>query len=398
MPVAGEISVPPLKTLALSPSWLNRAANVDRSACIEIHAREVARLIFRQSWRKSKSSSAKLASATVIVTPAHLSDWLSRRLPRKLIGDQRTPKSNAMKHPCDPQPGAGGRRHLKPGDTPWRAARDYRGTTFINPNKGAAATKRIFHDLCTPRIDLSRRVSSPNRESNWSQTFTLERWRLKSKSTRRRADASNPPDPVHTFLLCPRCRTKRRMLLLPVAHERELNDAHLAQCWLRCIDAHPRWRRLALNNAALRLQIESITNRYAVLFAPRQFCCIDCLGARYGEVKRSRRPRRPVITMPPPTADGSSEMPMAFNIVHKQLRDSIRRGKAVEDIIRMLRQSEDKADGSEIPQFDSDLLVRLITAEPRNFSPLQRAMRSALRQSRTTKRKARDETSRSDDH
>jgi hypothetical protein len=267
-----EVPTPPhLATLTLKPSWVNRAGSIDRSACCEIRASELWRLIDSSGWKPVRSRNGPEAQGSVTITGRMLRDFHDHRLPFELIGDRRTAKSNVMK----------GR------------------VKDANPNKGASREKKLG-------LWAAGEIGFP--DQGWTQTLRVERWARgnsklakSDKGTKRQREKTAEDHPVplslcpsvtpsnQHFLICPQCHNKFVKLFLPLTTQAEENDAELAEGWIRLIQAHPRFRLQLDRNQALRTRFDRITARYGLLFRSRRMLCRKCLGLRYGEVKRSRR-------------------------------------------------------------------------------------------------------------
>ena len=232
------VSSPPnLITLGCKPSWHNRAGRVDRSACLELRASELGRIVLPESWKvartfKRKACAHREAIAPCQVTATLLLDLHSKRQPRPLEGDYRTQKSNAMKNDAaigvQRRPGPD---HGLPG----------------NPNRGASRTKLM---------------SIP---TDWSQTITLERWR-------------HNPRLVYNYVLCPQCNQRKKKLFLVQCTQQELEDTLLVQLWL---ETHHNPNK-PLSEAAAKL-----IKRYHHIFQPRTLQCGPCLSLRYGQANRT---------------------------------------------------------------------------------------------------------------
>jgi hypothetical protein len=253
---------PFLATLASKPSWVNRSNNTDRSACCEVRASELWRCIEAGHWKKSRSSSRNACSqrqavARIIITARMLKDLHNHRMPRELIGDRRSFKSNVMK----------GR---VPGS---------------NPNKGASREKKLG-------LWGAGEIGFP--AAGWSQELRVERWlrfplsSLQSFCATVSVRASAPPRNQH-FLICPGCETKVVKLFLPLTTQAEEDDAELAEGWVRLIEAHPKFRLQRTRDPVVRDLCDRIVNRYGLLFRGRKLLCRGCLGLKYGEIRRTRR-------------------------------------------------------------------------------------------------------------
>ena len=222
---------PTLQTMAHRPSWLNRAARVDRSTCVELKASDLWRLVPDGDWRprtcRAQSGAHLIADTQASVTAYQLADLHDARNPFALKGDRRTKKSNAMQSP----------RRISGG---------------ANPNKGQSRTKML------------------GLPTDWSQILTIQRWRLH-------------PQLAQHFFACPNCKRRALKLFLPLCTQPELRDALTARLWL---DANE--KRIA-TSSTLRPQASTLIARYGPLFPPRRLLCRKCLGLRYGDV----RPPRP---------------------------------------------------------------------------------------------------------
>ncbi|MCH7604139.1 MAG: hypothetical protein IIB54_15380, partial [Planctomycetes bacterium] len=94
------IDLPPLATLELKPTWVNRSGRVDRTACVEIRADELwPHATFRKVKRHRKSGEASYleAIATITLAARFLHKLHVDRNPLTLQGDWRTSKANVMK-------------------------------------------------------------------------------------------------------------------------------------------------------------------------------------------------------------------------------------------------------------------------------------------------------------
>jgi hypothetical protein len=221
---------PALQTFADRPSWLNRAGRVDRSACIELKASDLWRLVPDGDWRpltrRAQSGPHLLADTRASVTAYQLADLHDARNPFTLKGDRRTPKSNAMKSP----------RRISGG---------------ANPNKGQSRIKML------------------GLPTDWSQALTIQRWRLH-------------PQLAQHFFACPSCKQRALKLFLPLCTQPELRDALTAQLWLGSNE-----KRIA-RSSTLRPQASDLIARYGPLFPPRRLVCRKCLHLRYGDARRPR--------------------------------------------------------------------------------------------------------------
>ena len=206
------LTLPNLTTLAAKPSWLNRAGQVDRSACLELRAANLwphatfrtYRGSRRPGSRHPKSLTQREAVATYKVTANLLFILHSQISPRTLAGDWRTHKSNAMK--MSRTSGGTSMDHRVAVAKRSAATESHApGLDFglpANPNKGAARTKML------------------GLPTDWTQDVRLERWRLHDRLAQH-------------FLICPNCMQRCLKLFLPLCTEAELRDALTAQLWLR---------------------------------------------------------------------------------------------------------------------------------------------------------------------
>jgi len=256
-----------LVTLHQTPSWQNAAGRVDRSACAAVRAAQLWRRIPPEQWQPCRSASRpgtrrpnsrvhREARARIELTADDLT-WLHRQTrPFQLLGDYRTEKANAMKRTNRPETGRLYSRTL-------RVRTGRRTPQVSNPNKGACGDKT----LALP--------------PDWSQTLTIERWRLHEKLARH-------------FLICPRCGVKKTKLFLPLAAPAEWADAQRAIAYLHRTAA-------GLNKPLTDFQLELIT-RYGLLLPPRRLLCIDCLGIRFGYIHPKKDGSRPLTPADPNTA------------------------------------------------------------------------------------------------
>lgn len=337
--------LPPLPSLNKSPSWVNRAGRIDRSACIELRASDLWPSVPPSLWISSSSpspfprervgvrvhnrknpsptaSSHCFASASIEIDAPWLDALTRARSPRRLLGDLRTTKSNALKSPLTD-------------------SRQPIADSLLSPNSGPNRTKKF----ALPEF--------------WSQSITLQRWvflkhssslaprrllqqllsssqisnrnsEISSRSPlaeRRKPTVDSPFSPsdfrrltrTQHFLLCPRCNRKVLLLYLPLCTQQESDEADLAQGWITLLDSHftpsvsgattattvnptsPKrergnpdvgvlaCRRFGVLSKPLPPSILSlrarIIDRYGILFLPRQLLCRSCLQLRYGEIK-----------------------------------------------------------------------------------------------------------------
>ncbi len=274
------IGPPALVTLSRKPSWLNRSGRVDRSACVELRASDIWRLVAEHHWRscgsqrqartrehathhhdaaRSAYRAGRLrphreAFALFTITARLLARLHETRGPLQLAGDFRSVKSNAM-------------------NTHYR---DSRTSIARNPNRGGMRIKKLgVWDGCDAGDE-----HSPRLRTGWTQAVRLERWRLHARLAQH-------------FLICPCCQRKHLKLFMPLATQKEVEDARLAEGWVRMLDARQTAGRIALDREHLVLRARMI-ERYGPLFRTggRELRCRACLGVRYGEVKWIRHAAR----------------------------------------------------------------------------------------------------------
>lgn len=308
---------PLLRSLHRQPSWVNRAGNVDRSACFEVRASEVWPQISRDDWDRARTSAGRQAAAVLIVTARILRDLHDSRPPQQLVGDWRTHKSNVMKgsQSTHARECMGIRERVG-------FAGDLNLNFAFNPNKGATRTKKLG-------LWGAGQLGFPDHD--WEQTVRIERWERRLRRTRsegmRRdrsdtthgviADASHPftPSPAHPvnlspppshqhFLICPSCRKKMLKLMMVLATEQEIDDAEFAEGWVDMLDARQMASRIPLT-PELIAQRSQLISRYGLLFRGRQLVCRNCLGVRYGEVKPKRRRRSQIVIVKNPKKAGA---------------------------------------------------------------------------------------------
>ncbi len=258
---------PLLVTLDLTPSWVNRAGRVDRSACFELRASQLRRLVAPGQWASARTRRRGVrrggvwvmreAAATVTIDGGHVAAVARTRRPRRLAGDWRTGKSNAMRSRYDPSASPERRRQLQQ-----RCDVDsYERLLTPNPNRGACRTKRTPLELAQSPVFPSHVRASRVR---------IERWRLHERL-------------AEHYLICPHCGGKAKMLFLVQATPAELRDAAVARLWLE-LEPQPSDGRRA---SAWRRRLE---DRYGLLVSPHPRCR-PCLSLRYGEAKSKRMPR-----------------------------------------------------------------------------------------------------------
>jgi hypothetical protein len=222
---------PHLPTLDALPSWCNNAARVDRSACVEIRAAELWRFAELMPVRFSpvptrtgeapgERETRLEAVGEITITGRFLFNLHRTRLPRRLKGDWRTDRANAMKREprerCEPasvtplnvREEEGPFAHTNEADAPLppdverahraRLASSDSEDPFLlfarsqsnspnalhglskvefnayldaapNPNAGATRTKKLGLYAAGDNAGLAE---------EWRQTIRIERWRL----------------------------------------------------------------------------------------------------------------------------------------------------------------------------------------------------------------------------
>jgi hypothetical protein len=335
---------PDLATLATPPSWHNRAGRVDRSCCFTLTAAELWRRIPDDGWRATAPPAHGGGQATpsprgVVKRPDRVGTlaltaeqlWLIHRnqQPAPLRGDFRTPKSNAFKPgeeatrwwnaaraqgTAGPGPGVPG-----PPGGPAACDAAAKKTPNANPLAGRPATPTPLDPPAvnpTRGAGFSMGLKMLGLPADWSTTLTVERYAQHAKlkqhflicpvcaaaaahvgetqaDSRRPTDAGRhapgrtqpsgarrspanqtPPSQRPSGGLPPGRVTK---LYLPLCTPREWEDARLAHLWvLSHTDPNRPYTRPVLG----------LLERYAELFPGRKLRCRQCLGLRYGEVKR----------------------------------------------------------------------------------------------------------------
>jgi len=160
------------------------------------------------------------------------------RRPRKLSGDYRTAKANAMR----PMPGLPP-SHGKQGSKTKHPGSDH--GLQLNPNKGATCNKvaaidpferwryrlrRNLHERGIRDV-MATRLWSMDVEP-WTQTLTLERWRLHERLAQHFLICGPPADGEAQTPGGGGCGEKYVKLFLPLCTEAEARDAMLAFQWL----------------------------------------------------------------------------------------------------------------------------------------------------------------------
>jgi len=236
--------MPPLETLHTRPSWHNGAGRIDRSACVELRASDVHPTVLFPPPRRHNRTKGLETATTATVTARFLSELHDHRVPRHLVGDLRTSKSNVMRRPNQPVRTDKHIRLHEPGPA-------------INPNKGATRTKML------------------GLWADWSQNIRIERHRLHERLAQH-------------FLICPLCKKKYVKLFMPMCTREEARDADLAEPWINRLDAFFQRTRRAMPADVLHQRAEVIA-RYGVLFEEgRRLLCRKCIGLRYGALHKPR--------------------------------------------------------------------------------------------------------------
>ena len=276
--------IPTLVTLRTPPSWLNRAGRVDRSACFVVGVGALWRRIPASGWRDTARAAHKRRTQTperVGTTTLTAHDlWVLHRheTPRRVAGDARTTKSNALK--AGDAIGGLDQRSVRAQTIAADKTADGVGgfdQPAVNPNRG---------------IGFAMRRKILGLPTDWEATLTIERYRQHARLSQH-------------FLVCPvcggrtgcesgmtpqrhdrqdTCPTKQKKLplgrvtklYLPLATPREWEDAQVAHLWLRTHQPP---------NRPLSPEASSLIERYTELFPGRRLRCRRCLGLRYGEVK-----------------------------------------------------------------------------------------------------------------
>ena len=263
------LPLPPLLSLKSRPSWVNRASRIDRSACVELRASDVRRHAtfptpgapgfpgFPQARTTRGRYGARNpdivrgfreAETEINIRARFLARLMRKDLPQQLQGDRRTTKANVMRPSCQ-QSAVQDQRATR------RHARVHLSGPAANPNKGAPQTKML------------------GLWEGWSQTVTIERWRLHDRLAQH-------------FLICPNCDHKFRKLFMPLCTKVEAIDADVAEAWISQLDTRAKLKRTPLP-PSLMADRALLVNRYGPLFrAARRLVCRHCLGLRYGQVRK----------------------------------------------------------------------------------------------------------------
>lgn len=282
-------TLPELRTLHRTPSWVNNRGRVDRSACIELRAGDLWRDIrFRDlrihTFEGSRRKHARVqlyAQGAITLGARHIKAIADNRFPQQIAGDFRSFKANAMK-----------------------PRRDER---IRLPNVNRTSGENVNRGMCRSKL--------LGLTDAWIHTIRLERWRLHEKLVQhflicptthrcpgrddrtqhpehapwyRHGDEPDPPKdstyPRESYKAPPGCCGKSVKLFMPLATEQEVLDADAARRWLAQTDTLILTRGLTVP-LRLRHMRQALIARYEPLF-DRRFVCRKCLGLRYGEVKR----------------------------------------------------------------------------------------------------------------
>ena len=282
-------SIPTLESLHTKPTWHNRAGRIDRSACFVLtvskHWRDIPEddwtyrlgLPPSEQWRLNNPRPAhdvrglkglcdRYAEATFWARAL----WLLHKgeQPYPLRGDFRTAKSNAMKA------GAGAQ---------WMREDRVLGDGPVNPNRGVGFNQYKMLGL-DAAWHTTVRIERVVQHAKLRQHFfvcpvcgPLAAAQRAGVETERHASKTLPPA---------RCAAAKKQslpgrvtkLYLPLCTPREGEDAMIAQLWLK---THTK------PNHPLTPDEAKLIERYGALFEPRQLRCRQCLGLRYGEVKKA---------------------------------------------------------------------------------------------------------------
>lgn len=285
-------ALPALATLDQPPSWCNTHGRLDRSACIEVRISEVRRIAGcvrdkPRIWpdmnkvrlpvqplpneQSARNTDGRIASGFHTITAEQVDFLQRRRLPRRLAGDWRTTRANAMRpHYYRPDDGFALRR-------PHNADLDeYEFDVGLpgNPNHGATRTKMI------------------GITEHWSQTLRIEKWVFPGRIAP--AYYLICPGTFHVDVECPPplstcgagrkatgCPQRTLKLLMVQCTPDEWRDANLVQTWM---DSLGNRRTPAIHRDMTRL-----LQRYGPILPPRQLLCARCLGVRYGNNPENAR-------------------------------------------------------------------------------------------------------------
>ena len=315
------IDLPPLATLELKPTWVNRSGRVDRTACVEIRAGELwPHATFREVKRHRKSGEASYLEAVSTITLAarFLHKLHVDRNPLTLQGDWRTSKANALKSPgrghspVDLKTGRPEGQSAKPAGLQASKPAPPRGGTDERYPFDVAAQRRAYEKYDGVFVrDHPLPAGNPNRgapftgsgkqiglRADWTQEISIERWRLHEKLAKH-------------FLVCPGtglplplgegegegqseftcssnrfrgCCRKAAKLFTPVCSIQESNDSELAEGWVKMVDARYTAACRPMPPTVIEMR-HRLLERYGLLFRGRRLVCRGCLGVRYGEVK-----------------------------------------------------------------------------------------------------------------
>ncbi len=297
-------SLPELATLFQRPSWVNNRGRPDRSACLELRAQDIWRLAeyTRMNIGAVRGSRRKDASVSLIATGAYAIDprqlmhilrsrqQRQRRRRRKrmpIAGSFRTEKANAMKERLD--------ERLPTPNPELRAFED-----FVHPDlprKSHGLGQRWVHTLRLEHWQLHRYLDQhflicpTTHEKPGRYDFTHHprhrEWYYPLEVPRPRKPRFEPrlshQAPKH-------CCGKVMKLFMPLATEQEVADAATAREWLGDLDSRIMFGGTRPNMHIMHKR-QFLLQRYGPLF-DRRFVCRQCLGLRYGEVKRPRNSTR----------------------------------------------------------------------------------------------------------
>lgn len=248
----GEELVPGFGTLGELASWVTRTGRVDRSACAELRAGQV--VVERGMMKRVWCGGGWALRGEAEVTGEYLQALLDAAPVRRLVGDYRGGRANAMRyvggdvpedrhflHPCE--------RRLLP-----------------NPNRGASRVKV----LGLPGVDGEgggEGGREGRKEGRWVQRVGVVHRSYKGFGGFRR------------FVVCPKCGGEVTCLLMPLCTRAEYVEAQSALCWVRA-----QWA--VRPNGPGTAGVARLQDRYGLLWPVRRLLCIKCLGVKYNSLKR----------------------------------------------------------------------------------------------------------------
>lgn len=318
----GIPALPTLRTLEERTSWMSGNNRMDRSAMVAVKAARLARAVHPADRQSAKTLSGRECYAVVTVT----GDWVERgwrgERPRSLLGDYR-PQAWAMR-PDGQRMGTRWSHDGRKGSRPLRALGQQRPGPDHglppNPNRGACAQKRPVGGDWSQRVSVEwwvqtskragdrvgrgdRRIerdvmirraffvcpglygcadagTGPRRAAAAAEARAIARLPLEER-TRRGLHALNPTyNRKRQLDVCdPAVRRRVEALYLPLAWEREWEDAAAAGAWLEAVGP------VAASHPAAA-SVARLVERYGPLLRPR-LMCRQCLGVRYGALMKS---------------------------------------------------------------------------------------------------------------